>query len=999
MLTLTHFPLQDEYGNDYLGKAYYAVAENQMIFTARLPEQLNAAADLIHFTEDSAYFFDAVSNYFWRSDSQHHLVENYVFLSEFMDEDLNTRFLARAIQAITWENGIIRVVQPFTNAGNETQRQAVYHIVESKPLLTVLCDDELLMHLHVYSLLINTFNLTNSKTQESYQNELQNLCANQILRVKLANDPYTNLSRKVAYAELNGVIRITSLNQTVNLPTLWVRHNKTNYCRLINPRMEKSAIYLGSLQTSAEKEVVYFFTPHIRENLGQLYRQMDGEPFAKPLNSLSNLTSAFFSDQNTLLAFTSEGVIKKVDALGKAYTMIFTKEWVNNQTAWWQAVPLYLSKHPPASTNIPLLGISDPVAGTLAAWYNTQNQQYVFASPTQQAHNRPLQLAYLGLTGDKNFFHSENKTVYYQTVDPLSLSAWLQGSPLNYSLTSLNTLVVAEQAHLSQQKIWLQITGLLFSLLPQALSDWSLEKIYFQWFGKNNCINQYETLDPTIAILVKNEAQYFRYCFNSVFLSCNDSFIIPRSFAMSPATFSFANAILIPIERRLNTVTHWWYPLQEQFFSVPENKNGSEWVFLAQTRNQNHYFFSPKERTIYILPADTALNSKKPYQTLATELALRSTHTFLWLLHAPNSPAVLSVPLFVGVEVLELDVRSNRQYPFTLHLSDQVLNHYRTIAFQVNNSKVESLNSTSVLNKLYFDLIGNSRDKLSVLKSEQDIIIVHTQHRGQLSLVNAMRLAPLVALATVVKLGMDEINQTEISLLDIQNKLKASDEKSFPLWSTRFTEDYNIRKLERKRRHTLDDYSITEQALTFYAIHDRIQAHKTSKRGKRKINQGVEKAQNKPTQVIANPQVPVTILGPSQKPNKKEQRFKSQGYLFKPEKIPQRAEMKRIKHDRILMPFREKTYYGPSKLNQIPPSTAFLNNNLFKGLSNRQEKHLSKELTQTKFINKGYLPHDQDQKHQFAPKKIGISRVITSADIIGGLLFLQYSYPQSYRPR
>ncbi|MGC1854860.1 MAG: TcdA/TcdB pore-forming domain-containing protein [Candidatus Aquirickettsiella sp.] len=777
IFTLTHFQLHDEYGREYQGKAYYSVAEDRLLYTNKLPKNLNEGANLVHFTEDSAYFFNPELSFFWRGDNKHNLVENYVFLSEFVNKNFITCFLTSdTAPMITAENGVIQVVQTFVNAANQIQRQAVYHIARNQPpQLNGLHDDTLLMNLHLYSLL-DRFNSTAEKQWD--QNELQHLCSNQIFSIKLGNDSYPHLTGKAAYAELSAVIRISSLDQTLSLPALWVRQNNANNYQLINPQLEEPAIFIGSLLMSEGKEAFYFFVPPNKENLGELYRQI-GKQRAILLDT--QLISAFFSDKNTLLAFTKDGVVKRINELGKAYILSFTSEWINNQSQWWEAVSRYLAENPPAIANIPLHGITDQTGKALNVWYDTHDERIVIACLPLQKDGQQLRLTYLGQLGGKYFFQTENKTIYYQTSQPPLLISSFNGTQIKDPLTPLNVFTTAEQVYL-QQKVWIHTNGLLFSILPQKLENWVLEKIYFQWVTKNNCINQYNDLKISLFSIVKNEAEYLKYCFHSAFLSNNESFFIPAGFSTQNITFSFSNSTLIPIEKYLNTVTHWWYPAYDLFVPVPKQKNGSEWAFLAKTVNQNHYFFSPKEKLTYVLSADTTMDSKKPYQTLSTELVLRSNNTILWLFRAPY-PKLLPIPLFEGVEICEMDVALSANSYFTLCLSNKTLDHYRVIVFQA--STLEAISHAIGLNNLWFDLADDDADKLFAWTSEQDIVISHTQHRCRLTLVSAMSWDPSVTQSILLQLRANETQKKRVYLLDLQNQLKATDGESISLWPSR----------------------------------------------------------------------------------------------------------------------------------------------------------------------------------------------------------------------
>ena len=786
LITLSHFPLQNESGKYYLGKAYYAAADDRLFYTKRLPKNFSDAAQLVHFNNDSAYFFEPTSHYFWRTDAQHQLAENYVFLSEFMPNKAmnNSALTGAAIVPIIAENeNAIRVTQTFTNAANDTQRRVTYHIIDNKaPLLSSLNDDKLIMNLHIISLLTDSFNVT-TKERTRYQKALQRICANDIFNIKLAHDTYPKLPGRAVFAELNSIIRISSFNQIVSLPAIWVRRAKTTArCQLIHPQIQESAIYLGSLTTPEGNEVFYFFTPRSQDSSGQLYRLVAGNTRARHLSSTANLISAFFNDPNTLLALTDEGVLKKIDALGKAYTLAFTKEWVNNQTKWWEAVPNYLAENPPGRAYIPLFGIADAQENALAVWVDMRDHVFVLANTPVKSDGKPLQLAYLGELDDKRFFYSENKIIYYQTAETQVHDTLFQGSKLNPSatLTPLNTLAVADQAYLAQQNLWLHRTGLLFSIAPQkGLEHWFLERIETQWLDENRCFQQYDGSKKSLSGIIKNQAEYLKYCFYFTFNSQNESLVLPSSMAMQAASFQFSNDALIPLEKIAGQLTHWWCPTQNQFFSVPPQKNANNWVYLAKTSNQDHYFFNPNEKHIEIIEPDTTLNSNKTSHRLPAELALRSHQTLLWLMPIAY-PQTLSVPLFEGIESVEMGIKLTANV--TLDISVQALNHYRTLVFsQTNLAIVDNLNATQEggLN-LRLSVGDNDLHQWIATRDGQTIVISHVSHRCQISLVDVMNWIPSVAQQSSIQLnGSSDNNSTIISLLAIQNQFNTTLKENF----------------------------------------------------------------------------------------------------------------------------------------------------------------------------------------------------------------------------
>lgn len=763
IIVLTHFPLQDDHQLTYQGKAYYSPNEDRYFYTQWLPKNLRDTANLVHFTKDSAYFFSPESNYFWCTNNDHHLTDNYVLFSKFVN-NRNPKFSLRAknIVSVVSENGIVKVIQAFVDNTNQTQRHAIYHIEGHTPRLDTLKDDVLLSQLY--------------RLSGGRENELEKFCTDYLFKAEKGIDLFPGLTGRDAFARWNRVIRITSLKSTLNLPYLWVRQNKAYNYQLINPQLEKPIIYLGSLVTPEEKEVFYFFAPSNNENFGQLYRQVTGEFRATLLDA--TLISAFFSDEKRLLVLTNDKVVKTIDALGKAYTLSFTQEWVENQTQWWEGVPRYLAKNPPANAHVPLFGITDQNGKALAVWYDMRDpQRFVLADPPRSHDDQALQLAYLGRIGDKHFFYAENKIVYYQKVEQPLMSTLFQASMLKRWLIPLNALAVAEQVYLSQQKLWLLTTeGLLFSSFPQSLENWSLEKINAKWMNNSNCIKQYPDLKAALASIVKNEAQYLWYCFYSAFVSNEDGFSIPNRIALQKASFNFCPASLIPIEKKPDTVTHWWGPMQEQFFSVPQQKNGNDWNFLGRTTNQELYFFSPIEKLIYILLADSSMDSNKPYRILSTELAMRLNNTLLWLCTGASYPN--AIPMFEGVDVLELYIKLSAEFLFALNITEKVMNHYRAIGYQADRSDINS--SRAVYTRpsmITFDFMTENRaNALVALREDQDIVISHAQYACELRLNWARDLD--FSSVPQLQISVKGTKKMEMSLLDIQHLLNVANGNS-----------------------------------------------------------------------------------------------------------------------------------------------------------------------------------------------------------------------------
>lgn len=788
MVTLTHFDLQDEHEKDYQGKAYYSMAENRLFYTNFMPKNITDGAHLVHFTNDTSYFFNREHNYVWRTDNQHQLAENYVLFSEFKQNNLNGSLWGKHISSVTAENGIITLVQAWIKNSDQKQRRAIYHIIENSPLLKGLQDDELLRSLHIYSILLNS-NTSTQQKPDQYQVKLQILCSN-LFTAKPGNDLNPKLPGRAAYAEFNPILAITPFTPQSNLTTIWLRKNRNDNYQLINPKIfAKQAIYLGSLFTAQQQEVFFFFTPRSEGNFGQLYRQLEGEFSAAELDL--TLVDAFFM-RNTLLAFTSDGVVQKIDALGKTYTLSFTKEWTKLHTTWWVDVPHYLVKNQAAEIYIPIFGITDQTGKALACWYDTQTKQFALAQPPLKIDDRQFHMTYLGRIGEKQFFYSENKKLYSQTAVQSLLGTVFQGTQLKEPIPALQEWAVAEEAYLHQEKVWLQTeTGLLFSFVPQRPERWFLEKIYFRWFSKNNFFNSSDklnlkTLRASLEKATHNEAGYLKFCFYSLFKKCDENLCIPAEISVQNASFSFANASLIPIEWNSHTTTLWWDPRQNQFFSVPHQKNGREWVFLAKTTNQNHYFFSAKEKITYILPTDTVMNSTKIYHILPTKLALRYNKVILLLLDTAYSH-FQTIPLFDGVEKLELGVILSEEKPFVLNLTDEVMKHYQTITYQASLLE-ENLNvTTDALTRLCFDFVDDSTDKFSVRKSHHDIVIFHSQYRCQLVLANALASNLAIVRNTRIQFTHNSMNKIQISLLNIKNQLEEFGVESISLWSSNLT--------------------------------------------------------------------------------------------------------------------------------------------------------------------------------------------------------------------
>ena len=1025
MIMLTHFGLQDEYKKDYQGKAYYSMTENRLFYTNFMSENITEDANLVHFTNDSSYFFNPEHNYVWRTDSQYQLAENYVLFSEFDKNIFNKTIQAKNIVSVKAENNIITLIQAFTKSSNQKERHAIYHIIENRPLLQGFEDDELLRSLHIYSILLNSNKLSQQK-HDQYQVALQNLYSS-LFTAKSGTDLNPKLPGRAAYAEFNPVIAITPFTPQSNLTGLWIRKNRNDSYQLINPKLfDKQATYLGSLITAKQQEVFFFFIPPSKGTFGQLYRQVEGEFSAIVLDL--TLVSAFFMG-NTLLVFTADGVAQKIDALGKTYTLSFTKEWTNQHTQWWIDAPLYLEKNPAAEIHIPLFGITDQTGKALACWYDTQNKQFVFAQPPLKINDRQFHMTYLGNIGDKHLFYSENKTLYSQTIVKSLMSAVFQGAQLKEPIPALYALAVAQQVYLHQQKVWLQTeTGLLFSFTPQKPEIWFLEKIYFQWFSKNNCINQYNHLKAGLTPVIRNEAEYLKFCFNNYFEKRDGNFCIPDEISKQNVSFNFTNESLIPIETNLHTTALWWRPMQDQFFSVPEQKNGNEWVFLAKTANQNHYFFNAKEKRSYILPADTVMNSNKTYETLSTEFALRFNKSILLLLHNSYSNFT-TIPLFDGVEILELGVTFSEENRFVLSLTDEVMNHYQTIIYQANLAEQNLNITTDALAELCFDFAGDSTNKFSVWKDHHDMVISHSQYPCRFILVNAM--SENLPHNTTIQLMQNGINKTTVNLFDIKSQLETLGNENSSLWPFKLMRNasdiaiapaneppvINLKVKQHNRTHSNGHNVRSKRAtdVSFESVNEEkiwnlVESYE-EKHTSIKVKQAIKQTNNKRRDTASKHGVKLTKNQAVSHTNTQSMTGNRQGRLKNSnDKITNQSQRnKEVNHphnQQVTANFNVPTrnqrnnngaHHSKNRsINQGYTQTDKMTYRpLFQSASSGQITYLSGG---KKPANNKVISYHQSSQQQPNPTKIGILRVTKPIDLQGTLLALNYFFPTKYKP-
>lgn len=777
VIIINNFPLYDDHEVDYTGKVYYSPKEECYFYTNAIPKEFSDAADLIFFTKKVAYFFNPSLSLFWRTgNANHQLEKNYVFFDRFTPryaEQINSSLIAHEIQSVSVEDGFMTIVQAFILAYPTStpsiQRQAIYHLVDDQPILQALVDDKLLRMLH------------NNKNSSSMRSNvfLQSLCQQDIFNASVGNvekslrpkkpswDSYPKLSGEPAVAKTGHVVNILSFTKNSKLTPLWVKQ-QGQYYQLIDPGIpQRKLSFLGSLFTASQQEVFYFFLVGGKKSSAQLFRQPEGAKVATRMNLA--IINVFWSD-NLLLILTPEHVLKKVDALGKVYTLSFSSVWTNANPDWWKRISRYLEKSPPGERLLAVFGIVDQRGRALGVWYDSQTQEFILVQPPSKSNGQQFHMTYLGKVAGSFFFFCEDGTLYQQKSRSTSRSmrALFKGTQLRSAIPSLEPLAVAlAEASLRKQTLWIRSqTGLVFSFSPQQLNLWFLEKIAYPQILQTSCMKQIMAT-PHFNF---TESERFKYCFISLFQSGDfhfDTFCIPIALSKKAACFTAHNHSLIPIEGTPATTTLWWHVENDLFFHVPKNKDGSGWIHLGMTRsNLSACFFSPHEKIMYSIPGDTVIHPQKSYHRLPAELAVRSNkESMLLLLPLPLMEPV-RLPLLDGIKTLGLQFSG--EAPFVFPISAELMNHYQTIVYQypaTSNIQGNELEFTSGDGEFF------------AYRNQHDIIIFHTYYRCQFVLANAMTDdEPHDFLQNtfirVVDVQPNATQMERVSVLEIRNQLK-----------------------------------------------------------------------------------------------------------------------------------------------------------------------------------------------------------------------------------
>ncbi|MDX8000139.1 hypothetical protein FE394_13225 [Xenorhabdus sp. Reich] len=358
-----------------VGQAFYDVAKERMIFTDTTHEQAKHA-QLGAVMGDHAYFYDADNAAAWRVDIVTGQVEAQ-FMPWFNDN-------AGKISRLWQEGDAVYLARHYQLKGREAELG--YRILDDRmELVSAVGDDELLQHLastdrhgDVLGAILQGYE--NNSTQ--HEMSTYTLGARQIQPTR---------------AEL---ITVFGMDAAGVAHRYWIR---TNDGTLIKPNLVPPAdhtlyfeaheqtrsawqipadlVLAGSISGLAGKEVFFFYSKEKKvlfrqEGPGQTVLDASHPTalrvIAPPLANVVNLNGS-------LLAFTEDGRVAQLNALGQLSYEAVNEHWLKGHTHWWQD----LARVTEGGATLAVFGVKGiDGKSQLPVWYH--NGQVVVASAALQ---------------------------------------------------------------------------------------------------------------------------------------------------------------------------------------------------------------------------------------------------------------------------------------------------------------------------------------------------------------------------------------------------------------------------------------------------------------------------------------------------------------------------------------------------------------------------------------------------------------------------------------
>ncbi|WP_323853779.1 TcdA/TcdB pore-forming domain-containing protein [Xenorhabdus koppenhoeferi] len=392
-----------------VGRAFYDVAKERMIFTDTTHEQVKHA-QLGAVMGDHAYFYDTDNAAAWRVDIATGQVD-----AQFMPWFNHS---AGKISRLWQEGNVIYLTHHYQM--KEGEAKLGYRILGDRmELVSSVGDDALLQFLANTDPHRGEFK---TRLQNYKSNSTQRETSRYILGARLIQPTIAELVTVFGMDAAGMVHRywIRTSDDTLIKPNLAPPGNKILHVEAPEQKhIPADLVLVGSIPRSAGAEVFFFYS----EKQKALFRQegsghavLDANhSIALRINTpvLANVVNL----NDSLLAVTEDGRVARLDALGQLSYEAVNEHWLKGRTHWWQD----LSSVTDNRTTLAVFGVKGTDGKSLlSVWYH--NGQVVVASSALQGKS----LQFLGFEAggtSARLFEPESGKLYYQpamTADALA---------------------------------------------------------------------------------------------------------------------------------------------------------------------------------------------------------------------------------------------------------------------------------------------------------------------------------------------------------------------------------------------------------------------------------------------------------------------------------------------------------------------------------------------------------------------------------------------------
>ncbi|SFU58484.1 insecticidal toxin [Xenorhabdus koppenhoeferi] len=392
------------YNERNVGRAFYEVAKERMIFTDTPHEQAKHA-QLGAVMGGHAYFYDADNATAWRVDIATGQVD-----VQFMPWGNHN---AGKISRLWQEGDVVYLTHHYQLKGRDAELG--YRIIDNRmELVSVVCDDALLQH------------LASTDRQDDVLGAILQSCENSGTQRKMST--YTLGARQIqpTRAELITVFGmdtagvahrywIRTNDGTLIKPNLAPSFNHTLYSKAHEQthhawQMPTDLVLAGSIFAFSGKEVFFFYSKEQKvlfrqEGPGQAVIHASSPTALRvstpPLANIVKLNGSLF-------AITEDGRVAQLSALGQLRYVAVNEHWLKGRTHWWQDLACITD----SGNTLAVFGVKGSDGKRpLSVWYH--NGQVVVPSAALQDKS----LQFLGFeTGGTSaqLFEPESGKLYLQ---------------------------------------------------------------------------------------------------------------------------------------------------------------------------------------------------------------------------------------------------------------------------------------------------------------------------------------------------------------------------------------------------------------------------------------------------------------------------------------------------------------------------------------------------------------------------------------------------------